>query len=267
MDKSSAMILGARGSVPISSSDFASYGGATTCILVRLGGQYIVLDAGTGILQLPPQVLAQPQLTLLLTHAHLDHLNGLSMCPYVMKRGNVLDIYANLSDGSDIGAVLRKLYSPPVWPVLPEQLPAELRYHILPDQMELGDITVTTIDGIHPGGVKLIRLQCGGKAVVFATDCTLSDELYTQVVDFAKDCDLLLCDGQYSAAEWTARSGYGHNTWHRAAQLGRDCGAGQICIIHHDPTHTDDILDAASKEVRTIHPACRFAHEGEVIAL
>ena len=109
MSISRVTILGARGSVPVSDPAFARYGGATTSVLVQSGETNIVLDAGTGILRLPPEVLANPALTLLMTHAHLDHINGLSMCPYIRGADNTLDIYAAKQSGKDFIAVLHGL--------------------------------------------------------------------------------------------------------------------------------------------------------------
>ena len=267
MKESFVLILGARGSVPISAPCFSAYGGATTCVLVRLAGQSIILDAGTGILRMPAETLEQPSLSLLLTHAHLDHLCGFSMWPYLMKAENTLDIYASPSDGSAISDILEGLYAPPVWPVHPSQLPATLRYHPLPERFAIGGVTVQAMDGVHPGGVKLLRISGGGKSVVLATDCTLTDELYPRALEFARGCDLLLCDGQYSEEEMQSRSGFGHNAWMRAARFGVESGAKEIRIVHHDPTHTDAVLDAAEEEVRAVCPNCRFAHEGEEILL
>ena len=266
MNDSELIILGARGSVPVSAPAFFRYGTATTCVVLRLAGQYIILDAGTGILRLPEDVLAQSALSLLLTHVHLDHLCGFSMCPYVMKSGNTLDIYASPADGSEIGALLNRLFAPPVWPVQPDQLAASLRYHALPDRLELGAVSVSALDGVHPGGVKLLRLSGAGKSVVFATDCTLTEEFYPKAVEFAGGCDLLLCDGQYSADEMKTRAGFGHNTWLTAARFGRDCRAGAVRIVHHDPTHDDAVLDRAGEEAAAVYPVCRIAREGEVIA-
>ncbi len=267
MDHPEVLILGARGSVPISSPDCAEFGGATTCVLLRMNGEYIILDAGTGILRLPPDALEQPRLSLLLTHLHLDHLCGFSMCPFVLRCGKTLDIYGSPSGGESVESVLSELYSPPVWPVTPNQLPATFRYHALPDELQIGTVSVSSMEGAHPGGVKLLRLSGGGKTLVFATDFTLTDALYPKAVEFAQDCDLLLCDGQYSAEEYLSRSCFGHNSWLSAARLGRDCHAAAVRIIHHDPSHTDEVLNSAEKEAAAVYPACRMAREGEVIAL
>ena len=259
--------MGARGSVPVSDPAFARYGGATTSVLVQMGDTDIVLDAGTGILHLPAEVLEKPALTLLLTHAHLDHLNGLMMCPYVMGKDKRLDIYAAKQNGMPMEDVLRKLYSPPVWPVTPDRLAAALTYHEITGDFSVGGVEVSSMEGVHPGGVRLFRLRRGGKSVVVATDFTLTDKTRGAVADFAKGCDLLLCDGQYSDAEWKERAGYGHNTWMAAARLGRDCGAKRTRIVHHDPTHNDAWLDAAAAELHATDPGCDFAREGEVISL
>ena len=66
--KNSVSVLGTRGSVPVSGPAFSHYGGATTCFLVHLAGQYLLLDAGTGILHLPEEVLSVRTLPLILTH-------------------------------------------------------------------------------------------------------------------------------------------------------------------------------------------------------
>ena len=123
------------------------------------------------------------------------------------------------------------------------------------------------MEGAHPGGVSLLRLTGGGKRVVFATDCTVNGPGAGPLAEFAQGCDLLLCDGQYSDAEWPERSAFGHSTWTAAARLGRACGAARTRVIHHDPGHTDRLLDDAAGELRAIHPDCAFARAGEEIFL
>ena len=264
----SVMILGTRGSVPVSGGDFLRYGGATTCVLVRLAGQVIVLDAGTGLMALPGLLGAEEQrVSLLLSHPHADHLLGLPMCPLLFQPGFRMELCAARRDGRGAEEQIRAFMSPPLWPVGPECLPAQLVFRDLPERLELGAVTVDTMEGIHPGGVSLFRLTGGGRRVVFATDCTLTDGLLPSLTDFARDCDLLLCDGQYSDSEWPARSAFGHSTWTAAARLGSACGAKTVRVIHHDPARTDGQLDAAAAELHRIHPNCDFARTGEEVLL
>lgn len=264
----SVMILGARGSVPVSGGDFLRYGGATTCILVRMAGQTVVLDAGTGLMTIPSVLREEEQrVSLLLSHPHADHLMGLPMCPLLYQPGSQMDLYAARRGGLGAEEQVRAFMSPPLWPVGPEQLPYPPAFHDLSEQLKLGDLTVECMGGVHPGGVTLFRLTGGGRSVVFITDCTLTDGLLPRLKDFARDCGLLLCDGQYSDAEWPDRSGFGHSTWTTAARLGSACGAKRVRVIHHDPAHTDSQLDAAAEELRRIHPNCGFARAGEEVFL
>ena len=122
----SVTILGARGSVPVSGQEFSRYGGATTCVVVSLAGQDVVLDAGTGLLSLPERLLRQDSLPLLLTHPHVDHLLGLPMCPYLFRAGACLELYTAVRCGMDAEEQIRRLVSPPLWPIHPEMLPGKL---------------------------------------------------------------------------------------------------------------------------------------------
>ena len=266
--KQSVVILGARGSVPRNEAEFLRYGGATTCVVLRLAGQVVVLDAGTGMLNLANCLQEhETEIPVLLSHSHVDHILGLLMCPAVFDKKRTFDIYAAVRNGMKAEEQIRTLMSPPLWPIGPEVLPACLEFHDLPAGLMLGPIQVETMEGAHPGGVTLMRLNGGGKSVGFMTDCTLTNALFPKLTDFFRNCDLLLCDGQYSEQEWKHRANFGHSTWTEAARLGVESGAKQVRIIHHDPDHTDAELDAAEQELLKIHPQCAFACEGEEIVL
>ena len=261
------LILGARGSIPVSGTEYSRYGGAGTCFLAELDGECLLLDAGTGILRLPEAAMTRPRLSLLLTHLHIDHIQGLIMCPYLFSPEHTVEVYAAPPDGGE--AALTRLFSPPFWPVGTAQLPGRVTFRTLPEgPFRIGPVRVETMEGIHPGGVTLYRLNAsGGTSVVIATDCTLTAELFPSVADFARGCDLLLCDGQYSDAEWSTHSDFGHSTWSAALALGEACGARRIRIVHHDPGHTDDMLDAAGAKLARRCPRCALAREGEEIIL
>lgn len=260
-------ILGARGSVPVSGEAFQHYGGATTCFLVQLDGESILVDAGSGILSLPAELLEAPKLNLLLTHAHMDHLLGLPMCPYLFRTDAELTLYAAAHEDRTAAQQVGALLSPPLWPVGVDMLPCKVEFQDLPGTMRLGTVLVETMEGFHPGGVSLLRLTGGGRRVVITTDFTITDEQLPELTAFAKDCDLLLCDGQYSDEEWPVRCDFGHSTWTSAARFALRAGARNLRIIHHDPTHGDSMLDAATVDLRSIHPHSGFAAEGEVILL
>ncbi|MBR5741435.1 MAG: MBL fold metallo-hydrolase [Firmicutes bacterium] len=265
--ESRLVILGARGSVPVFGTDYRRYGGNTTCFLAEMAGQPVVLDAGTGLLRLPADVLYAPELPLLLTHPHTDHLLGLPMSAYLTRPEACLTVYGAERDGKGVRAQINCLMRPPLWPVTIDKLPARVLFRTVSERFTIGPVTVRTAEGIHPGGVTLYRLEADGKSVVLITDCTLKEEFLPRALEFARGADLLLVDGQYSNTEWASRSVFGHNTWKTAAEFGRASCAKIVRIVHHDPTHSDDVLDAAARTLASIHPDCAFAREGETIAL
>lgn len=262
------VLLGSRGSVPVSGEKFIRYGGSTTCIFLRLAGQPIVLDAGTGMLDLPDLLMPEDsRFAVLLSHPHADHLLGFPLCRSVFDPKKNIDVYAVTRNGLDAKAQVCSLLRPPLWPVGPDQFPAKISFYPLPEKLVLGNVEVEAMEGVHPGGVTIFRLTGGGKRVVIVTDCTLTDGLLPELTEFARDCDLLLCDGQYSLQEWPGREHFGHSTWIAAARLGDACGAGQVRIIHHDPARTDAQLDRAAEELTAIHKNCAFARAGERLVL
>lgn len=70
-------LLGVRGSVPVHGPAFARFGGATSCVFCLAGKEAILLDAGSGLLwEELPQALPEKHFSVLLTHAHVDHILG-----------------------------------------------------------------------------------------------------------------------------------------------------------------------------------------------
>lgn len=259
--------LGVRGSIPVSGEAYRRYGGATTCFLIELEEETILVDAGNGILNLPPELMEKQEITMLLTHPHLDHLMGLPMCPYLFRKGATMHMYAAARGGMDAEAQVDALVAPPLWPVQAGSLPAVLICSTLPEVLQLKGVLVESMEGDHPGGVSVFRITGGGKRIVIATDCTITEENRPALKSFAEGCDLFLCDGQYSEEEWPSHATFGHSTWTAAAELAREIGAKQSRIVHHDPTHTDAFLDSSAAELSLTCPGCSFAQEGEVILL
>ena len=260
-------ILGCRGSIPVSGDQFARYGGATSCVLVRTEDAMVVFDAGTGILKLTPYLRDKQTIPIFLSHCHADHIIGLPMCPAAFNRDCILDVYGATRAGMDIAHQVRTLISPPLWPIEPQHLPADIRFHEMPHAVRHGDMLIESMDGCHPGGVTVYRLSANGRRIVYMTDCTITEGNRASLLEFCQDCDLLLCDGQYSEEEWPSKTNFGHNCRTHVAQFAKDCGAKATYLIHHDNTHTDSILDEAKKQVQTINSACALAFEGEEIIL
>ena len=266
MNDNYVKILGARGSVPVSGKEYMHFGGATISLLVNLSGMVFVIDAGSGLCRIPKEISELNRLDLLLTHLHLDHLLGLPLCPFVLQKDKRMTIHMPESWSQDAEERLMRLFSPPFWPVTLNDLPAEIIFQRIKERDYINDVFVETLHGIHPGGVEAYKISNSRKSVVIATDCTLTDSFFRELKVFAENCDLLLIDGQYSDREWNDKYYFGHSKWSEAGLIGKKSGAKQVRIIHHDPTHNDEILLSAEEEMKD-YSGCSFAREDEIILL
>ena len=271
MDGQTARIslLGVRGTVPVGGAAFTRYGGATSCVLVRMGGETIVLDAGTGMLSLTRRLRPEEgRVHLLLSHAHADHLLGLPVCAALREPARQWHVLGVPREGMTTRQCVERLVSPPLWPVGMDGFGAHITFGDLSgESFSIGAVRVDLLEGAHPGGCTVFRLSSGGASLVYATDYELDGSTEEPLREFARGATLLLLDAQYTEEEYGRRHGYGHSSFAAAARLARDCGARTVRFIHHDPYRTDAALDAAQAAVSSLAPAGRFARGGEEFLL
>ncbi|MDO4540471.1 MAG: MBL fold metallo-hydrolase [Syntrophomonadaceae bacterium] len=268
-DKAFIKFLGVRGSVPVSGAEFVRYGGDTSCVLVRLGGEVILLDAGTGMLAGEAELRAETgRLSILLTHPHIDHIQGLCSSTLMYEPGRAVDIYAAPRRGLSAQGQIEALMSYPLWPVGPEGFAAKVVFHdITAEPFTIGRVRVDNMESDHPGGSTIFRLSSRGVSIVYATDFEPRAEYPARLEAFARDCSLLIIDAQYSAQEYEQRVGWGHSSWEQSAELGQRCAARRVMLFHHEPRRTDQELDAIQRRVREEYPRCAVARAGEEITL
>lgn len=256
-EKIKITILGVRGSIPVSGKDMLSYGGATSCILVRAGGQAIFLDAGTGIINAPD--IGDEPVTILLTHPHLDHVLGIPFIPYLTEKDRTVSFYIKKSQE------LQSIFCPPAWPCGIDVYPADVSVQDAVLPMRLGDVEIDGIDSVHPGNGTVYKLSYRGKSIVYATDYEYDEAKVGSLIAFAENADLLFFDGQYTDDEYAKKRGYGHSTVSQGLIVMKEANVKQLLFVHHDPGHNDRFLKAMEDEVRTNRIA--FAREGESIEL
>ncbi len=256
-------ILGARGSVPVSGPDMQEFGGSTSCVLVETEEYAIFLDAGTGIIHAPD--VGQKKIVLLLTHPHIDHLMGLPFFPYNWEMGRRIDVYAKRRGAYGAAEQIERLISPPLWPCILSDYPADYQVHDLTFPLSIGDIEVTGMESVHPGGSIIYRLSRKGKSLVYATDYEHYDQSIETLIGFVKDTDLLFYDGQYTQEESKRMRGFGHSTVETGMRVMKEGNVRSICFVHHDPRHTDTMLSEMENAVKNDNVS--FAREGQVITL
>jgi phosphoribosyl 1,2-cyclic phosphodiesterase len=247
-------LWGTRGSLAAPGPETVRYGGNTSCVEVRgHDGSVLILDAGTGIRRLGatlgPEVA---RVDLLLTHLHMDHLQGLGFFRPLDQPGQEIHIWGPPSTTLDLHARLSRYLSPPLFPVRLRELPCRLTLHDVPlEGFEIDGITVTADLVCHPGATVGFRLTERGRTLAYLPDHepALGAERFpaapdwTSGFDLAEGADLLIHDAQYTAAEYPPRVGWGHSTVDQALRFAGAAGVRRMVTFHHDPGHTDPMLD------------------------
>lgn len=261
-------LLGVRGTLPVHGPEFAQFGGATSCVLVRAGGQTIILDAGTGLSgRAWDAFFPEKRCTLLITHAHVDHLMGLPVFPLLFDPTAWCDIYLKSREGRTGKDQIESLMSPPLWPIRTDSLKAVVNIRDVPTDFTIGPVAVSTMESRHCGGSTIYRLSLNGVSMVYATDYEPECDAPDDFCAFARGCSLLLLDAQYTQEEYAQTKGFGHSTIPRSVALARACGAQQTLLIHHDPKRTDRQLFALETAVQAQYANIHFGRGGDEVSL
>jgi phosphoribosyl 1,2-cyclic phosphodiesterase len=247
-------LWGTRGSLASPGADTVRYGGNTSCVSIEgPEGTWLVLDAGTGIRnlgrELPPDL---KRVDILLTHLHMDHLQGLPFFAPLRNPDVETHIWGPASTMLSLKARLQRYVSPPLFPVSVRDLAPTLCFHELSIEMfEIGEFHIAAGFIIHPNPTVGYRIERKGKAVTYLPDhepmlgarrFPPSPE-WTSGYALAEGADLLIHDTQYSPEEYQARVGFGHSNMVQAFEFAALAGVKRFVPFHHDPTHSDDQLD------------------------
>jgi phosphoribosyl 1,2-cyclic phosphodiesterase len=272
----SVRFWGVRGTVPCASSATARYGGNTSCVEVRCGDHLIILDAGTGIRPLGRSLTTDTtsvvDADIFLSHCHIDHINGLPYFAPAFASGNHLRLWAgNLVPACSLEDVVRKLISPPLFPVEVEVLKADVEYCDFKSGDVLtprADIIVRTAPLDHPNGATGYRIEYAGRSVAYITDTeSRHDGCIRDILSLSRNADLMIFDCTYSESELPSRTGWGHSTWQQGVRLADVAGVKLFCLYHHDPDRDDAALDGFASAAAALRKGSMVAREGLVITL
>jgi phosphoribosyl 1,2-cyclic phosphodiesterase len=267
---------GVRGSCPAPGPETAGVGGNTSCVEVVAGETHIALDAGTGLRKMGAAMAATGKpvdLTVLLSHVHWDHIQGLPFFGPIYAPGTRLHV-AGGATTTPLRDTLRRQMSAPSFPVDWNDLPSKLETTELRDgsRFAVGDANVRVARANHPDAVFAYRIEHGGRAVVYATDTEHYACVDPRLVSLARDADVLVYDAQYLPEEYAglagpSRVGWGHSTYAAGAALAREAGVRRLVLFHHDPARTDDGVAAIEQRARDEFEDVVAAREGMTIEL
>lgn len=293
---------GVRGSIPSPGKETYGYGGNTSCVEVRVGGQIIILDAGSGIRRLGQSLMKEIgenglSVTMLISHTHWDHIQGFPFfVPAYHPNVNIRILgYEGAVHGLR-GALFEQMQTA-FFPVSLNQMATHLTFEEMEDmQFDLGaSVKVRTTFANHPGICLGYRLSGPHGDIVYLPDheayerceverqkaekdsssaglayARIQDE---KIVEFLRGAEVVIADSQYDAIEYLTRRGWGHTCADDTVKLAARAGAKRVYLFRHDPDHDDVKIDqmvesarqAAAAEGSSIEVAA--AREGETVIL
>ena len=259
---------GVRGSIPTPQAENLRYGGNTTCLEIRAPGeQPLVIDAGSGARLLGAQLVNEPAATVLFTHFHWDHIQGLPFfAPLFQKETRVT--LASTHSPEDLRAVLDGLLRFPFHPIDFDYFSAATELRQLKLTWLHAGFTICPFELHHPQGATGYRLERQGAVLVHASDHEYGNpEADQRLLEQGRGADVLVYDAQYTPEEYEKQSGRGHSTWLEGARLAARASVKHLVLFHHDPDHSDEQLEEILEQAQREFPSTSLAREGEVIEI
>jgi phosphoribosyl 1,2-cyclic phosphodiesterase len=235
---------------------FGTVGGNTTCLEVRTGeDKVIILDAGTGLRELSVSLEKSRDptrdFTLLFTHFHWDHLQGIPFFGPAWVKGNRITFASPMPS---LERVLRDQMKPPYFPVTMDAMGAELAFRRLEGEgVRIGNAVVLWKRMNHPGGSYAYRISDNGKSVIFATDSEVTDREFQSREEnraFFERADLLILDSQYTLEESFSKFDFGHTAYTMAVNLAVEWKVKTLVLFHHEPRSDDRKIHGMARRAR-----------------
>ena len=271
---------GVRGSCATPGGRFLRYGGNTTAIEIRAeSGHRILIDLGTGVTEFAKELMAgefgqgKGDLPVLLTHTHVDHIQGLPFFTPLFIRGNSIRIMGRELEGASLKELLQDQLNGHYSPLYGlENLAAGLEVQTLKTGTSWPAEGFEVKTALAPHGstsVVACRITADGTSVVVMTDVEHApDGISGELIELARDCDLLIHDAMFTDAEYALRAGWGHSSVGSAIAAAEAVGAKRLALFHHSPDSSDEALDLVVAQATEVSSVQVFAaQEGHEIGI
>jgi phosphoribosyl 1,2-cyclic phosphodiesterase len=281
---------GVRGSLPSPGPKTVKYGGNTPCVEISYGDTIIICDAGTGIRPLGADLILRMKhkkiaATILLSHLHLDHLIGLPFFEPLYKRGNCFNIMNPGGSSKELKATIRRLLSPPYFPIDISKVPAGVKYNppsprkgAWPQRgftplftnggenytppfekggqggiwrSKIGEVIVESFRCNHPGDSYAFKFRLpNGKVIVYTSDNEPSKKIFASFVRWISGADILIHDAQYTPHQYKQKIGWGHSPYLYPVSLAVRGQIKRLFLFHYDPATDDKTLEKIHKRMK-----------------
>ncbi len=225
----------------------------------------MLLDLGTGVASFGRQWPTGKAFvgTALVTHLHFDHVLGLPFLEPINRTGARLDVYGPAQPEGSLANAFTALVRPPYFPLQLGDLQGEVAFFEMSNEFfSIGAFQVVSRLVPHLGPTLGYRLQCDDKVIAYISDHQAPGELEgvaDAVLELCDGADLLIHDAQYTRSEFLARPDWGHSSVDYALVVAKEAAARQLCLFHHDPSHSDEQLDSMLQSVRPAAEAAGVA--------
>jgi ribonuclease BN (tRNA processing enzyme) len=215
----------------------------TACLM--LPAQGIVLDAGTGMFRVRER-LQTTELDIFLTHAHLDHIVGLTYLFSTLHEKQVQRVTVR-GASDNLAAIEQHLLAKAIFPV---KLPCDFQPLTVPVPLAGGG-TLRYFSLEHPGGSLGFRLDWSGHSMAYVTDTTASrDAAYIAAI---RGVDLLVHECYFPDSLHELAVKTGHSSTTDVAQVARQAGVRRLVLVHMNPLdESDDPIGIAA--ARAVFP-------------
>ena len=247
---------GVRGSFATPGREFLRYGGNTTSVeLVTDAGERLLIDLGTGATELAKQLMGagfgagQGTLPILLSHTHLDHIQGLPFFTPFFIKGNTIRILGANPTPLSLEATLQNQLAPHYSPLNGlENLAAGVTISSFVPGGTLAVPGFTVHTAAVPHGsmwTTAFRISADGKVVTYLSDVEYPslDEPLPQALALAQEADLVIHDAMHSDLDYEMRRGWGHSPARAGVIVAERAAAKRLALFHHSPDATDDMID------------------------
>ena len=268
-----------------------------------------IIFSGTGLIEVGNKLLKEYissgsnsddrkpiRATVLISHIHQDHLQGFTFFRPLHVPSSCINVFGNVNYNESLSDELAELLFGKSFPLDLGDIAGNLNIRDITEtegiilrhgedpiikriendndtKVDNDDVLITCYRSYaHPQeGVLVYKISYKDKTLVYATDKESYAGGDKKLVNFARGCNLLIHDAQYTTEDYmdsfAPKQGYGHSTFEMAIEAKNQSGAEKLVFFHYDPGYDDEKLNEIKEQLNKTKDNTILAYEGLEIDL